>query len=76
VEEKVVRTTERIIRTTQRIALATGRAVRLGLRIAMAAGGSLLMVGGLILIHPLGQVAVGIPLFGLGFIAAFKAVFW
>ena len=75
-DEKIVRTTQRIIRTTQRIAMATGRAVRLGLRMTMASGGAVLMLAGLILIHPLGQLAVGLPLFGLGFISTFKAVFW
>jgi hypothetical protein len=75
-DEKLVSASQRILRATQRIAKVTGKAVKLGLRITMASVGSVLMIGGLMLIHPLGQIVLGIPIFALGFIASFKAVFW
>jgi hypothetical protein len=75
-DERIVRATQRILRATQRVAQATGVAVKLGLRVTLASGGVLLMLGGLLLIHPLGQGPIGLPLFGLGFVLAFKAVFW
>lgn len=72
----MLRATQRIIRTTQRIAVATGKAVKLGLRVTLASSGGLLMLSGLVLVHPLGLIILGIPIFALGFISAYKAVFW